>query len=233
MFRIDTDDAAADAPAKPPAGTPGFFRAKNPALGIVGTRLPAWWLNMVQSELLEVLNRAGIAPSKTNDGQLADAIQALALGVGGGRVCYLADEKASGTHGGTFTAGGWVDRVVTELADPWGLCSVSGGVNITLAAGTWEFEVKAPAYRCGAHQARIWDVTGNTAGWQGSSEISPISDDAATSSSVQGVLYLAEARVIKIQHRCAVTRDTDGLGKATGFGLEVYTQAVFRRLMAA
>lgn len=235
MFRIDTDDATGTAPAKPAAGTPGYFRSKNPALGIVGTRLPAWWLNMLQAELMGVLDLAGISADKADDGQLADAIQAIALATGGGRVVLLQDQKSSGTDGGTFTAGSWVDRAIAEISDVWALASVTGGVTIGLAPGTWEFEVAAPAHRCGTHQARLYNVTDEAVAAVGISAISPTSDDASTVSHISGVLSIAGPswKSFKIQHRCGTTRATDGLGKACSFGTEVYTQAVFRRLSAA
>ncbi len=44
----------------------------------LGTILPAWWLNQVQSELLAVLTAAGIQPDKANSGQLLEAIKKVA-----------------------------------------------------------------------------------------------------------------------------------------------------------
>ena len=43
----------------------------------LGTILPAWWLNQIQSELLGVLELAGVAPNKTNPKQLKAAIENL------------------------------------------------------------------------------------------------------------------------------------------------------------
>ena len=44
----------------------------------LGTILPAWWLNQVQSELLAVLTAAGIQPDKNKTDQLLDAIKKVA-----------------------------------------------------------------------------------------------------------------------------------------------------------
>lgn len=44
----------------------------------LGTILPAWWLNQVQSELLAVLTAAGIRPDKNKTDQLLDAIKKVA-----------------------------------------------------------------------------------------------------------------------------------------------------------
>ena len=44
----------------------------------LGTILPAWWLNQVQSELLAVLTAGGIQPDKNKTDQLLDAIKKVA-----------------------------------------------------------------------------------------------------------------------------------------------------------
>lgn len=46
----------------------------------LGTILPAWWLNQVQSELLAVLTAAGIRPNKAKTNQIADAIKQIFSG---------------------------------------------------------------------------------------------------------------------------------------------------------
>ena len=45
----------------------------------LGTILPAWWLNQVQSELLAVLTAAGIRPDKSQPNQLLAALNKLAV----------------------------------------------------------------------------------------------------------------------------------------------------------
>ena len=45
----------------------------------LGTILPAWWLNQVQSELLAVLTAAGIQPDKSQPNQLLAALNKLAV----------------------------------------------------------------------------------------------------------------------------------------------------------
>lgn len=45
----------------------------------LGTILPAWWLNQVQSELLAVLTAAGIRPDKSQPDQLLAALNKLAV----------------------------------------------------------------------------------------------------------------------------------------------------------
>ena len=45
----------------------------------LGTILPAWWLNQVQSELLAVLTAVGIQPDKSQPNQLLAALNKLAV----------------------------------------------------------------------------------------------------------------------------------------------------------
>ena len=49
----------------------------------LGTILPAWWLNQVQSELLAVLIAAGIQPDKSQPNQLLAALNKLAVVITG------------------------------------------------------------------------------------------------------------------------------------------------------
>ncbi|WP_019273013.1 pyocin knob domain-containing protein [Neisseria lactamica] len=61
----------------------------------LGTILPAWWLNQVQSELLAVLTAAGIRPDKSQSNQLLAALNRLA-------VVTTANQEITGQK--TFTA---------------------------------------------------------------------------------------------------------------------------------
>lgn len=61
----------------------------------LGTILPAWWLNQVQSELLAVLTAAGIQPDKSQPNQLLAALNRLA-------VVITANQEITGQK--TFTA---------------------------------------------------------------------------------------------------------------------------------
>lgn len=79
MFRNDDPSAVATQPTVPAVTgtTPGYFTPGNPAQGQQPTKVPFWWLNMLQEELLSVLGAAGITPTKGNNGQLLAAMQAM------------------------------------------------------------------------------------------------------------------------------------------------------------
>lgn len=77
MFQIDNSTAVGAMPAIPAEDTPGWFTDGNPGGGQAATVVPAWWLNVIQAELLNVLTAANIAPDKAETDQLAKAIAAL------------------------------------------------------------------------------------------------------------------------------------------------------------
>lgn len=89
MFRNDDATAAATLPTPGAPGTPGFYTAGNPATATAATVVTADALNALQEELMTPVLAAGLTPSKTNNGQLLAALQALLGGAPIGQ-CYLA-----------------------------------------------------------------------------------------------------------------------------------------------
>lgn len=77
MHRIDNTSASPTLPPHKPPGIPGFFTVGNPATGLAATIVEADWLNDVQEELLAILARAEIAPDKSNNTQVIEAILSL------------------------------------------------------------------------------------------------------------------------------------------------------------
>jgi hypothetical protein len=77
MFRIDDSSAAVALPTPEAAQAEGFFTEGNPSAGSPATLVRASWLNMVQEELRGIVTSAGLTPSKTNYGQVLQAIQML------------------------------------------------------------------------------------------------------------------------------------------------------------
>lgn len=77
MQRVDTSTAV-DVLADPaPLGTPGYFSAGNPVTGQPATVPGRDWFNMVQEEVANVIEGAGIALDKTDRTQLRAAIQQM------------------------------------------------------------------------------------------------------------------------------------------------------------
>jgi len=162
--------------------------------------------------------------------QIAERVRDLEIGsvYGGGGGLYasyakLADEKATTTNGGTFTQGAWQTRDIAEKIDPDNIVIVSGN-QITLGTGTYRVIGFCPAYSCGHHQARLYNITNGTVLIVGTSEYAANSDSTVSSSKVVGRFTLSGTKVLELQHRCAATQATTGFGGANGFGLnEVYS----------
>lgn len=158
-------------------------------------------------------------------------------GGGGGSGFYTAyvcirDEKASGTHGGTFTSGAKRTRDLnTEVADTGNNASVASN-QITLAAGTYDVWGAVPGTYCGAHRAYLQNITAGTTLLEGTSAKSSASetDVSTTNSILEGPITLAVSSVLEVQQRCATTRATDGFGAAGVFGTnEIYTVITFKK----
>jgi hypothetical protein len=77
MFPTDQPTAASALPTPAEAGTPGFFTGGNPASGTPATVVDPDWLNMVQTELINVVTAAGLTPSKTTYNQVVTAIRTM------------------------------------------------------------------------------------------------------------------------------------------------------------
>ncbi|MFD1557103.1 hypothetical protein ACFSHT_15990 [Paraburkholderia silviterrae] len=77
MFQTDQPSAASSLPAPAVAGTQGFFTNGNPVSGIPATILDADFMNMLMMELINIVEAAGLTPSKTAYNQVLTAIRAL------------------------------------------------------------------------------------------------------------------------------------------------------------
>ena len=144
---------------------------------------------------------------------------------------YFREEQASGTSGGLFTAGSFATRVLNTTVYN-GIAGVSLGSNqITLPAGTYEIEARAPAHRVAQHATRLYNVTDASVILVGSSSSNVTTTIATTDSWVRGVFTIADTKVIRLEHRCTTTRAADGLGLAAGFGQnEVYSEVKITRI---
>lgn len=93
----------------------GEFTDGNVAGNVQPTELMAAWFNSVQREIIAVLAAAGIAPDKTNDKQLSEAIQAiLSKGISGSgylisenNLSDLKDASEALGHLGLDNVGNW------------------------------------------------------------------------------------------------------------------------------
>ena len=160
--------------------------------------------------------------SITNSG-----ISGTGIGSGGKFASYaiIADQKANGTQGGTFTADQWQTRDLNaELRDIDGIVSISSN-QFTLAAGSYLIKASAPAKRVNKHQIRLQNITDSTTVEYGTSEQAyGGSSYICTRSFLSVQLTISASKVFEIQHRCSETESNTGLGQDLTFGgVELYT----------
>jgi hypothetical protein len=140
---------------------------------------------------------------------------------------YVRDEKASGTQGGTFTSGSWIQRNLNTLVTNNIVNASVASDRVTLPAGTFFFEGYCPALNCDHHRAAIYNFTDSTFslyGGNGSWSTSSTVNDSSTAQ-VCGTVTIASSKTFELRHRCATTRATNGLGYAPGWGVpEIYAE---------
>ena len=154
------------------------------------------------------------------------------------KVAVLSDVKPSGTAGGTFNSGSWIDRTLNTELDPESFVTFNSSNNyFALESGTYKINWSAPAYNTGEHKTQL--VHANNTSFtsptniQGSSEFdsSGIEPNTQTRSFGETVVTITETTYFKLQHRCAANQNSNGLGIESNFSVdEVYSQIVVQDL---
>lgn len=144
-------------------------------------------------------------------------------------IAIFNESQASGTEGGTFTAGSFVKRTLnTTVVNNITGCSIASSV-ITLTAGTYYFTGRAPAFNVLGHQLRVQNTTAATTVQLGTTMY--VSNNNTGIALVEGVVTISASTNFELQHRCSSTVATNGLGAAQSFGVgEVYSQLQIRRI---
>lgn len=140
------------------------------------------------------------------------------------------DQKAQNTDGGSFNSGAWRVRDLNVLVDLDSIGASLSSNEFTLPAGRWLIEWGAPARLVTSHMTRLWSVTENTSVGLGSSAYCPNADNEDRSFGAVFQNNSAET-TYRIEHRCTVTRATDGFGFATNLEAETYTQVKCTRYL--
>lgn len=178
-------------------------------------------------------------PGAADAAQLATALAALTAQFQNSRAASFAntflsveDRKPTNTAGGTATAGAWTTRDMNNVQVNRITGASVASNQVTLPAGTYRFDARAPAIGVGAHQIRLRNITDAVDVDTGSSGFSISSAlNAQTDSVISGEFTITATKVFEIQHNVAVTRATNGFGAAANLGTtEIYTQAKFWRL---
>lgn len=145
---------------------------------------------------------------------------------------HVRDEKASGTAGGSITAGSWYTRDLNTVKTNEITGASLASNEITLPAGTFECDARVPAFRTNSHKARLYNTTGAATLLVGSSEYAGQAGNYGTTwSAVRGRFTLASSSVIRIEHRASVGGDVANKGLASSYGeVEVYAEIQIRQI---
>ena len=171
----------------------------------------------------EVTAGTDTTPKVPTAAQLKLAVETW--GAKGEAFAIVEDQKASGTGGGSSTAGSWVTRTLnTEVKDPLNRITLSS--NTFVSTVNAEVEWSAPGYQVNSHKTRLYNVTDSVVVAYGTTERSPASGGIMTRSFGRG--DIVAGKTYRIDHMCATT-DANGFGYATyvGWPTESYTVVAF------
>lgn len=160
-----------------------------------------------------------ISPAKFKAG--VEALESKGSGVPD---AVLWEQQASGTAGGTFTAGSWVTRSLNTEYDPDSVITLASNAFTPTVDGY--IEAEAPGHECGTHQTRLYNVTDSVEVRAGTIGKAPASSTQMLST-VWGIVEASKE--YRIEHRCSSSKGTDGLGVSSPFTNSVFTVVKFWR----
>ncbi len=127
-------------------------------------------------------------------------------------------QEETNSSSGTFNSGDWRTRPInTEAYDPDGIGSLSSW-QITLGAGTYYVQWRAPAYRVQRHVTRLWNVTDSSQiGDHGQAGYSPVNGDPANGYSHGAAWFtISGSKAIRLEDKSSHSRGTNGFGVSGG-----------------
>jgi len=151
----------------------------------------------------------------------------LAGGGGGSaqEIVYLQEVQTAGVNGGTTTGGTWQTRILNTVTGDTAIVSLATN-QFTLQSGKYSITSSAPAYGCGRHIAKLYNITDAVDVLEGTSEYvaTPSGGDVQTRSFVEGIIDITSAKVFEIQHKTTSTSAAVGFGISGSLSTnEVYT----------
>jgi hypothetical protein len=136
-------------------------------------------------------------------------------------IAIFADVETTGTDGGTFANGAWqVRKLNSTIVDSASLFNLSGNVLTLATAGSYWVTAAAVGNICGLHQIRLRDVTtsGSPVTIAAGMPVDAIAEQTTSLLEALVTLTSGQTRKFQLEHQCQTTRNSDGLGKNTGFG---------------
>lgn len=145
------------------------------------------------------------------------------------KVAIIVDQKTTATDGGGASATTWNARDLnTEVSDADSIVSISSNKFVPIS-GTYLIIAEAPAYQCGAHRIRLYNVTAAAVVKEGISVRSSAADGISMCAKLTHRFTANGTDEYRIDHYTVTANAGDGLGIAVGDGsaeryLEIYLE---------
>ena len=145
------------------------------------------------------------------------------------QVLHIRHQEAQGTAAGASAATTHVRKLNTEMKNEVPGASLDTVNNrVTLPAGTYEVDISCPTYGAvGLNKVRLYNYSDTAYLAEGINNAGVAS--MAGLARLKGTITLAATKVLEVRHYIAAAVATNGLGAAVSQGVEVYTEAIFRR----
>jgi len=145
----------------------------------------------------------------------------------GASYAVFADEKTSGTNGGTATNGAFRTRDL-NTSRVNGITGASLASNqITLPAGTYQIQAYATSTESGNTQTRFYNITDSTVAIVG---ITNYVANAGGITTLGGSVVITGNKVFELQHRVGTTVAGNGFGVAASWGTECYSYVIIAKV---
>lgn len=151
----------------------------------------------------------------------------------GVKILHLQHTETSGNSGGTSTSGAWRQLPVNNKAHD-DIGSTLSSNQFTLPAGTYEIEADQEFYATNVCKIKLYNVTDSVDEVIGSSSYTRFDATNSVFTAMKGSLYgiftITAEKTFEFQYRTGGSNPGDGLGIASGFGTEIYLDAIIRKI---
>ena len=137
----------------------------------------------------------------------------------GGGFAMFNESQASATDGGTFTSGAWQKRTLnTTVSNTITGCSIASSV-ITLPAGTYIIQGTTPWWGSVLEVQPRFQNTTDSISYLGQGGYGTGGVGMAFGGYVEAIFTITGSKNFELQHRCAQTTASNGLGIGANFGV--------------
>lgn len=147
------------------------------------------------------------------------------------QILHIQDQKPNNTEGGTFNLGAWRTRTLNTILTNNIIGASLSSDQITLLAGIYKINARAPGYQVTRHKAKLRNITDGTDDIIGSNAVSVSADNGYSDSIVRGIISIDGTKVFELQHQCESNGVTRGFGYASNFSvIEVYSDIMIEKI---